>query len=610
MHTQTLEGAIEKVSRVLTHRYGMEVIFQGNSCHTDGKTIYLPSLPDDVPDDLVNALRGWADHECAHAIFTKTDVKSDFVEEHGEEAFSVLNVMEDARVEELMAQSYPGAGLNIERGFRYITKMAKGRSPSSPIKAFTAALYTRATGHEDLPYLPDGAYQLADRCQSEIAQVKSCTSTSKVADLAAQVWEKVSEDLGDIGQPSGEDDTGESDHDKSGNSQDAADPAQPDPTGEAPSDQPSASEGDRQDAADSSPSSGDGADIEQADGSDESAEPTGETEADEGQPHPDADHSPMGQLQRHINQEMESRDAKSTYRVYTREHDEVEVPDADRSYKWRQKIKEFRPQISGLLRKLIHTLRGREEKRWLRHRTRGKLDPGSLHKLATGTSNRIFRRRTETDDGPTACTLLLDLSSSMAGKQVRMARRLALIFGETLSRLSYPTEIIGFSTVDHDLRNEVIRETGQPREELAKRYSRMVPLYHALIKRFDEPFPQGAARMGNAHTRVLTPLGESLIFSGKRLASRPESRRVLFCLTDGKPVVGAWDESATVSHACESVGRLNAAGIEPVGIGIQEISVRDIFPRHVVINDLDQLATGFARELCEVLTQPKRKTRA
>ena len=38
---------------------------------------------------------------------------------------------------------------------------------------------------------------------------------------------------------------------------------------------------------------------------------------------------------------------------------------------------------------------------------------------------------------------------------------------------------------------------------------------------------------------------------------------MLFCLTDGKPVVGALDEAPTFRHAQGAVKKLSAAGIEP-----------------------------------------------
>ena len=586
MRANRLESAIEKVSRVLTRRYGIDVIFRGNNCRTDGRTIYLPSLPDDLPDELLEAVRGWTDHECAHCIFTETGVRSEFEQEHGTRAFSVLNTLEDARVERLMAESYPGSGVNIERAFRFVTRLADGQAPRDPLRAFTCAIYTRATGHPDLQALPEEAYRLVDKCEEELSRLHECSSTSDVAELAARVWEKVAQDLQGV--------TGGDDREES-----------------RPSSEPSLSDDQkvRQEEAGGDASPADPSGPAEDEGKSENGRTCEATDAPEGE-RSDEDASPMGQLQRHIEGRMQSRRADGTYRVYTREHDVVEVPDTDSSYDWREKVRDLRPQISGLLRRLVHTLRGRQEKRWLRERSRGRLDPGALHKLATGRTDRIFRQRAETDAGATACTLLLDLSSSMAGQQIRICRRLALIFGETLSRLSFPTEIIGFSTVDRDLRAEVIRETGQKREDLARRYSRMVPIYHAILKRFGEPWRRGAARMGNAHTRVLTPMGESLLFAGRRLARRQEKRKVLFCLTDGKPVVGAWDESVTQSHACDAVERLTEAGIEPVGIGIMETSVRKVFPRHAVIHDLDDLASGFARQLCSVLTERTRRTSA
>ena len=82
-------------------------------------------------------------------------------------------------------------------------------------------------------------------------------------------------------------------------------------------------------------------------------------------------------------------------------------------------------------------------------------------------------------------------------------------------------------------------------------------------------------------------------------------RKVLFCLTDGKPVVGAWDEKVTLEHACRAVKRLSSAGIEPVGIGILEQSVETIFPRHALIQKLSDLPKSFLRQLCLVLTERK-----
>jgi nitric oxide reductase activation protein len=91
------------------------------------------------------------------------------------------------------------------------------------------------------------------------------------------------------------------------------------------------------------------------------------------------------------------------------------------------------------------------------------------------------------------------------------------------------------------------------------------------------------------------------------LARRPEKRKVLFCLTDGKPVTGAWAEQVTFDHACAAAKRISRAGIEVVGIGILEECVADIFPRHAIIHNLQELPKGFMKQLCEVLSARLRK---
>ena len=289
------------------------------------------------------------------------------------------------------------------------------------------------------------------------------------------------------------------------------------------------------------------------------------------------------------------------YRVYTTQHDVVEVPPNQTGFDYRQGMAELGPYVSGLRRKLLQSLLGRRETLWLGDRGRGRLDPRNLHRLVTGRSGRVFRKRVETEGKDTACTLLLDVSSSMNGASIDLCRKLALVFAETLDVLGFPTEIIGFSTVDEDPRARLSQETGLSEEELAKRYTRFVPLYHALFKTFDEPWKKVAGRIGAMTTKSLTPLGESLLFAGRRLAQRAESRKVLLCLTDGKPVVGAWDEQVTFNHACEAVTRLTRAGVEPVGIGIMEACVTGIFPRHAVIHRLEELPQAFIRELCRTL---------
>ena len=571
MRASSLETALEKVSRVITDRYGLRLICRGNRCRTNGRTIYLPSLPDNVPDELLGAIRGWSDHECAHGIYTQTQIAPAFQEAHGPEAFGILNALEDARVERLMGRRYPGAKLNLEEGFRFVGERAMRRAapPPEALDQFTSALYTRASHRPDQPWISQVGYELADECEGELSELRSCRRTKDVAELAVRIWDKMCGKLPQKEQSAGSTAAaGEGGPEAPADSQLPQDKQQQaGPAGEPEEPQP----------AGASPAACDG-------------EPEG---------------LPMERLGSLVQGELEqlySGDNGGTYRVYTKEHDVVEVPKPRKDYDYRKELEELKPYVAGLRRRLLQTLMGRKQTLWLGDRTRGSLDPRSLHRLITCSSNRIFRKRIETEGKNTACTLLLDISSSMSGKSIDLCRQLGLVFAESLSVLGFPTEIIGFSTLDMDLRVDVARETGVSEEELAKRFARFVPVYHAVYKQFNEPWRKVAGRFGSVATRSLTPLGESLLFAGKRLASRPEKRKVLFCLTDGKPVVGAWDEQVTFEHACEAVKKLQRAGIEPVGIGILEESVRHIFPSNAVIHQLDDLPRSFLTQLCKVLT--------
>lgn len=564
MKARNLETALEKVSRVITDRYGLRLICQGDSCRTNGKVIYLPSLPGEVPDDLLGAIRGWADHEVAHVVHTQAKAGPKFQKKHGRRAFDILNVLEDARVERLIGRRYPGARLNLEEGFRFVASRVDQRPLRDPFKQFASALYTRASGRPDQPWITSEAYDLVEQCQPELSELASCRNTRQVSRLAVRIWDKVRERLPE-------------ETEQSPNSQEPAHD-QRTPSG-AGGKGPQSSQPEPQEApAEATPS----------------PEPSGEEHDG---------FSPMGELGGLIEGAVREQcpGESGTYRAYTTEFDVVDVPELDKTFDYCGEMEVLRPHIAGLRRRLLQTLMGQRETRWIGDKARGRLDPRALHRLATGRSARIFRQHTLTDGGTTACTLLLDLSSSMSGTQIQLCRQLALIFAETLDKLSFPCEIIGFSTLDRDLRSEIAQETRVEIDELARRFSRFVPLYHAIFKTFEEPWRRAAGRLGSMTTMSLTPLGESLLFAGRRLALRPEKRKVLFCLTDGKPVVGAWNEQVTFDHACQAVKRLTAAGVETIGVGILEQCVAQIFPRHAIISHLQELPRGFIGQLCSVL---------
>ncbi len=118
-----LETTLDRVGRILSQDYHIQVLCKGNECKTDGRTIWLPSLPEDVPESLWQLLRGEIDHEVAHILFTDFgDRMQAFGQKWGAFGHDLLNVIEDVRVNYALARKYPGAGENIQHSLVAICK--------------------------------------------------------------------------------------------------------------------------------------------------------------------------------------------------------------------------------------------------------------------------------------------------------------------------------------------------------------------------------------------------------------------------------------------------------------------------------------------------------
>lgn len=104
------------LASVLGRKYGVKVRIGGDKACTDGRIIYLPSLPLDGDDKLLGLLRGYTDHESAHIRDTDfaalKAAKLQPLEKH------LWNIIEDWRVENLLAKQFPGCREN----FRWLIK--------------------------------------------------------------------------------------------------------------------------------------------------------------------------------------------------------------------------------------------------------------------------------------------------------------------------------------------------------------------------------------------------------------------------------------------------------------------------------------------------------
>jgi hypothetical protein len=110
--TSPFIGSLPLVASALGRRYGVKVATGCDKASTDGRTIFLPSLPLESDPETINLARGYIDHESAHICETDFDlVKRSAlkpVEKH------LWNIIEDFRIERIFSERFPGCKANFE----------------------------------------------------------------------------------------------------------------------------------------------------------------------------------------------------------------------------------------------------------------------------------------------------------------------------------------------------------------------------------------------------------------------------------------------------------------------------------------------------------------
>ncbi|WP_409287001.1 VWA domain-containing protein [Pseudomonas guariconensis] len=101
--------------RVLASNTGIQFVFgQNQQAATDGKRVFLPSLPANLTDDDLDLTKALGFHEVGHIQFSDVAFFQDFAVKHGDFARFLLNALDDVFMEYKQARSTREA----ERYFR------------------------------------------------------------------------------------------------------------------------------------------------------------------------------------------------------------------------------------------------------------------------------------------------------------------------------------------------------------------------------------------------------------------------------------------------------------------------------------------------------------
>ena len=115
---QDFRDSVKRVVALLSGK-NIPVAERGDDAYVryndDGEPILvnIPSIPDNATPALMNAVRGFLDHEVAHILFTDIRVSNKMREKGRVPSWSLWNALEDVFIERKMGQVFNGTRRNL-----------------------------------------------------------------------------------------------------------------------------------------------------------------------------------------------------------------------------------------------------------------------------------------------------------------------------------------------------------------------------------------------------------------------------------------------------------------------------------------------------------------
>ncbi|MBD5416518.1 MAG: VWA domain-containing protein [Desulfovibrio sp.] len=548
-------NSLPMLASVLGDQYGIEVRIGGSEAKTDGKTIYLPSLPLECDRDLLALARGYLDHEAAH--IRQTDFKAVKTARMNPVTFNFFNTIEDWRIEQRLAAIFPGCRQNLHWLIRRLfleDKRDKSSGEAAQSSALLILKYVLLTVRAwDVPELwgrvseigqsldqlfPGLRAQMDDilkDVQTSCPDTKSAIAYAQQLAACLQDWqtqnsEEQQDRPPDENQPAGRGTGNQQDHGKTFQSQEDGTEKEGEENGGPPE---SAS------------------DVQQAGSVDKAATVSPKKASEElGSLFVmDSAQLPKGTGE-HVSESLEEQACKNQgdgINVAIRGRMHLEPLSPEDKLEALQASIALRTRFSSLLQ--IQTQRRCQPAR------KGHLNPTNLYRLSIGNPKAFQKEGTHTGLD-TAVHVLLDASGSMRGEPMRLASLACYAVGKAL--------------------------------EHAKGISVGITAFPAFSAQSEAVFPimeHGQPLTDNFQISADydTPLAEALWWTLQVLVKRQERRKLLLILTDGQP--NTWEPSV------EALRQITRVGIEVYGVGLSDCNIEKLLPgRSKIIHKLTELA--------------------
>lgn len=229
---------------------------------------------------------------------------------------------------------------------------------------------------------------------------------------------------------------------------------------------------------------------------------------------------------------------------------------------------------------------------WSTHEESGRLDRRALTRFASGSAN-IFSRRTMVEAETSAVSVLIDCSGSMkagdkeGSRRIEIAQQIAIHLSKLFQQSRVPFSVTGFrsGTSSDVVSGDLYAITESPA---------FIP-----FKRWGKSLQASIATMGAIHKSAGggTPDYSALFNAITELNARPETRKILFLLTDA--------DCYKVKHMQHIQKLADKLGVVIVAIGIGRTDVQSCFVNAVNVHNIESLASIAFNQLLKAVERKR-----
>ena len=593
----TLNNAFPIVAAALGNKFGVNIRVGGQDAYTDGNSINIPAYNLEDPS-YKDVAWGYLAHEAAHVRFTDmVDFRNGATSPIRK---SIVNILEDIRIEKMMQESYPGTKRTTEKVVEHLVKTGgfqivgqdQNVHPAAVLSQFLLfrlrndvlgqnALSSYADTAESLLEVtfPVGAVTRLAGLLSEVPDLDSTRDCVRLADrilrMLEEEQEKEQEKARQQQQSQDQDSDDSSSQSQSNSAQDedqtddGSDDFQPDSQPQSDDTQDDQDLQDQSQVQDSQQSDDDGNDLDQqsGQGNTQSAGSSSDQSQDVDSEHTlqilssvlSAGEDDVPDDLFEAVQELLGQQPRNAY------DSDVHLPlaiDPTRNPSIGNALISRVLNESGKIRASLQGLvQSSRYDRPVNKRSGNRIDGRKLSRLVQGDS-RVFERRNHRQSPNTAIHLLVDASGSMNGCP-DASSRVRLIDLAMDSAVALALALEGISGVNSAITRFPHGDTDN---------------VNPLLKHGQKVRPN--ASVFSAITNGGTPLHTALWYAAASVMATKEDRKVIMVLTDGEP--DDYDAAKSVIRRCE------ATGIELVGVGIC-IDTSHLFDNSICINNVSEL---------------------